>query len=185
MPALIVLALSLLVVGIGIYVHRRNAASVTEPHTAITPPAAVSPMAPSPATAVSPAAASPPLAGAAAGSRAANPPHVAGTKTPSVAPVPVLRPLPKAAAAMADSDNCPYPPEAVAQGLTGTVFLMVHVASDGKATQIKLDKTSGSDVLDQAAVRCVEQYGRFAAPEDKSSSAGYWGRIRFKWSVGP
>jgi len=185
MPALIVLSLSLLVVGIGIYVHRRNATSVTAPsHTAINPPGAASPMAPSPAAAVSPGAtASRSLAGAVASSATANRPPVAGTKTP-VAPIPVLRPLPKAAAAMADSDNCPYPREAVAQGLTGTVFLLVFVASDGKATQIKLDKTSGSDVLDQAAVRCVEQYGRFAAPDGKSSSGGYWGRIRFKWSFG-
>jgi TonB family protein len=186
MPALIVLSLSLLVVGIGIYVHRKKGASVTaQSHTAISPPAAASPMAPSPATAVSPGAtASPPLAGAVASPQKANQPSVAGAKTVPVAPIPVLRPLPKAAAAMADSDNCPYPREAVAQGLTGTVFLLVYVASDGRAMQIKMDKTSGSDVLDQAAVRCIEQYGRFAAPEGKSSSGGYWGRIRFKWSFG-
>jgi TonB family protein len=86
---------------------------------------------------------------------------------------------------MADSNNCPYPPEAVAQGLTGTVFLLVSVASDGKPLRIKVDKTSGSATLDQAAVRCVEQYGRFPAPESKPPSDGYWGRVRFKWSFGP
>jgi len=96
----------------------------------------------------------------------------------------VLRPLPKAAAAMADSNNCPYPREAVAQGLTGTVWLSVHVTADGKPTETQLDKTSGADVLDQAAIRCVEQFGRFPAPPGGSASTGYRGRVRFKWSFG-
>jgi protein TonB len=93
----------------------------------------------------------------------------------------ILRPLPKAAADMADNDNCPYPRTAIDQGLTGTVLVLVHVASDGRPVTTKMDKTSGSDVLDQAAVRCVEQFGRFPAASDGSSPDGYWGLVRFKW----
>jgi TonB family protein len=98
--------------------------------------------------------------------------------------IPVLRPLPQAAAAMADSENCPYPKEAVAQGLTGTVFMAVYVTTDGRPGKTRLDKSSGSAVLDQAAVRCVEQFGRFPASPTAPDANGYWGRVRFKWSFG-
>jgi len=188
MPALIVLSLLLVVVGIGIYVYRDHSTSARTqpPRSALNPLPPASPIATPPSNAVAtPSTPSPPLASTVAGSRIANPPAVAGTKIASSMPIPVLRPLPKAAAAMADSDNCPYPKEAVAQGLTGTVSVLVYVASDGRPTKTKMDKTSGSDILDQAAVRCVEQFGRFPAPPSDSSSAGYWGRLRFKWSFGP
>jgi TonB family protein len=96
----------------------------------------------------------------------------------------MLRPLPKAAAAMADSDNCPYPREAQDQGLTGTVFLVIDVKPDGRPMNTKIGKTSGSAVLDQAAIRCVEQFGRFPAPPEGSTPGGNRGIMRFKWSFG-
>jgi protein TonB len=99
-------------------------------------------------------------------------------------PVRLLRPLPQAAAAMASNDNCPYPREAVDQGLTGTVVLAVFVATDGKPEKTRLDKTSGFAVLDEAAVRCVEQFARFPVPPGVVASGGYWGRMRFNWSFG-
>lgn len=99
-------------------------------------------------------------------------------------PVRLLRPLPQAAAAMASNDNCPYPREAVDQGLTGTVVLAVFVATDGKPDKTRLDKSSGFAVLDEAAVRCVEQFARFPVPPGVVASGGYWGRMRFNWSFG-
>jgi TonB family protein len=95
-----------------------------------------------------------------------------------------LRPLPRSAAAMAQNDNCPYPREAVDEGLTGTVVLSVFVTADGYPDQVKTDKTSGSQVLDEAAVRCVERFGRFSAAPGGEGSGGYWGRLRFTWSFG-
>ena len=108
----------------------------------------------------------------------------AASAASSNAPVPVLRPLRNAAAAMADNDNCPYPREAVDQGLTGTVSLLIYVSPDGKPTTIKMDKSSGTDVLDQAAVMCVEKFARFPSPPAGTTSGAYWGRMRFKWSFG-
>jgi TonB family protein len=189
-------ALLLVAVGIGIALvyNGRGVSVVTR-----SPPA----MNPAPAAAPPPAPPAPPPAAALAANSVAAAPPAAGpiasgpmTNSAAVAerkPVPaaqagaalaVLRPLPKAAAAMADSNNCPYPREAVAQGLTGTVWLSVYVTADGKPTDAKLDKTSGADVLDQAAIRCVEQFGRFPAPPAGPASSGYRGRVRFKWSFG-
>jgi TonB family protein len=108
--------------------------------------------------------------------------------TPAVAPAPVavalLKPLPQSAAAMAENENCPYPREAVDQGLTGTVSLSVFVTADGKPEKARTEKTSGFPVLDEAAVRCVEQFGRFPRPSGGAASGGYWAHMRFKWSFG-
>jgi len=176
-------AVSVVAVGIGIALHysghgvsvvTRSPPPMTPMPTAAPPPAT----APASALAANTVAATPPPAGP-----IATPPKLVPAAQAGAA-LPVLRPLPKAAAAMADSNNCPYPHEAVDQGLTGTVWLWVYVTADGKPTQIKLDKTSGADVLDQAAIHCVEQFGRFPAPSGGSASAGYPGRVRFKWSFG-
>jgi len=117
-----------------------------------------------------------------------NPPAVNVKKVAAGAPpaalIPTLLPLPKAAAAMGDNGNCPYPREAVDQGLTGTVYLLVHVANDGRPTAVKIDRSSGSEVLDEAALQCVEQFGRFAAAPGGTPPDGYVGRMRFKWSFG-
>jgi TonB family protein len=197
-PALIVLAL--VAVGIGIaLVYRAYAPSSVPSQSASSVSPASSPVAPSPAAPVAASAptvnppasnlpAAVPVDRPVAAPKPLKPPAVA--RTQSVSPVQtapriaILRALPKAADAMADNDNCPYPRTAVDQGLTGTVFLLVHVASDGKPVQTKMDKSSGSDVLDQAAVRCVEQFGRFPTAPAGSAADGYWGRLRFKWFIG-
>jgi len=186
LPALIVLTISIVIGGIAMYLYRDYFTSVqTRPRNPLNPAPPASPTAPPPSSAVAgTATASPPRAATVASSQTANPPAVADKKIDSSASIQILRPLPKAAKAMADSDNCPYPREAVEQGLTGTVSVLVYVAPDGRPMKTKMDKTSGSEALDQAAVRCVEQFGRFPAPPSNSSSAGYWGRLRFKWSFG-
>lgn len=188
-----VLALLLLIaVGIAIaFVYRGYLTPAVRPRTAATGEPRVA--APPPAVPASPPAAvaadlpviTPPVT--------AEPPSVIEKKVveTKVVPagltetsIPVLRPLAHAAAAMADSENCPYPKEAVAQGLTGTVFMAVYVTTDGRPAKTRLDKSSGSAVLDQAAVRCVEQFGRFPGPPTAPDANGYWGRVRFKWSFG-
>jgi serine/threonine-protein kinase len=153
-------------------------------------PAAVAAPDPLPtvAAAAVPAADAPAKAQLAAADAVRDPPAVntpkAAAKVPPPALIPTLLALPKAAAAMADNDNCPYPREAVDQGLTGTVYLLVHVANDGHPTAIQIDKSSGSEVLDHAALQCVEQFGRFAAAPGGGPPEGYMGRMRFKWSFG-
>lgn len=80
------------------------------------------------------------------------------------------------------ADPCPYPAEAAAQGDTGEVGLLIHVAPDGTVLDTRVDISSGSDVLDQAAARCVKDFAHFLAKT--AQKAGYWGRMKFTWSFG-
>jgi TonB family protein len=187
-PALIVLLLAAVGSGIAL-VYRGHGSSATRPETASNPSPASASV--SSAFSGSAAAASAPVVpppAPVAISHKSKPPAVADTAlvaaAQSGAPLAVLRPLPKAAAEMEDNDNCPYPRTAIDQGLTGTVFLLVYVTPDGKPMKTKVSKTSGSDVLDEAALSCVEQFGRFSAPPEGSPSGGYRGLVRFKWSFG-
>jgi TonB family protein len=142
------------------------------------------PVVPDTAAATPPPLASPTLAPPAPAPPA--PPPSPSPAPPVLAPaaVALLKPLPQSAAAMAQNENCPYPREAVDQGLTGTVSLSVFVTADGKAEKARTEKTSGFPLLDEAAVRCVEQFGRFPRPSGGPHSGGYWAHMRFKWSFG-
>jgi TonB family protein len=192
LPALILLALMALGIAIALF-SRGHAPSVAQSQTASNPAPVSAPVAPSDAPPVASSATAGSTSAPAAGpiappvaSQTTNPPAVANTTSLSTVQtgphLAMLRPLPKAAAEMANNDNCPYPRTAVDQGLTGTVFLVVHLTSDGKPMTTKMGRTSGSDVLDQAAVRCVEQFGRFP-PAPAESPEGYWGFVRFRWFV--
>ena len=56
--------------------------------------------------------------------------------------------------------NINYPREAQVNGLTGTLRLLVAIASDGTLSDVRVLESSGHDVLDDAAVRIV----KLAAP---------------------
>lgn len=184
MPVVTGLVLLSVIACLGIYLYSQRATDggAGRSHTNVEP----LPPTPSPSAAVgadNAGNAPPPPPASAVVNPPASPSSLADRTSGTGATLPLLRPVPKAAVAMASSDNCPYPREAMDQGVTGTVFLAVYVASDGKPTKIKVDRSSGSDVLDQAANRCVERFARFPASSTTPSS-GYWGRYRFKWSFG-
>jgi len=48
-----------------------------------------------------------------------------------------------------------YPPEAARQGTEGTVYLKLRVERSGRVTQIAIDRSSGSALLDEAAMKAV------------------------------
>jgi TonB family protein len=52
----------------------------------------------------------------------------------------------------------PYPLLARKRGYQGTVFLEVLVSKDGKATSIRLSKSSGYKILDRAAIKGVRDW---------------------------
>lgn len=54
-----------------------------------------------------------------------------------------------------------YPILAARRGWTGTVVLLVEVSADGSVDQVTVETSSGYAILDDAAVRAVEQW-RFA-----------------------
>lgn len=58
--------------------------------------------------------------------------------------------------------NINYPEEARRQGLTGSLILDVSIRPDGSIQAIRVARSSGKKVLDDAAVRIVELAGPFA-----------------------
>jgi len=58
--------------------------------------------------------------------------------------------------------NLNYPSEARDQGLYGNLILHVAVRADGSLEGIRVVRSSGQEVLDQAAVRIVELAAPFA-----------------------
>jgi len=63
--------------------------------------------------------------------------------------------------------NLNYPDEARQKKLYGSLRLTVHIKSDGVVEKVDIDRSSGSKILDDAAVRIVQMAGPYAAfPED-------------------
>lgn len=59
--------------------------------------------------------------------------------------------------------NLNYPEAARQQGIYGSLRLSVSIFADGKVEKIEIDKSSGSRVLDQAAIRIVELAAPYSA----------------------
>jgi protein TonB len=63
--------------------------------------------------------------------------------------------------------NVNYPEAARRQGIYGSLKLTVSIYSDGRLEAVEVDRTSGSKILDAAAVKIVELASPYAAfPED-------------------
>lgn len=54
-----------------------------------------------------------------------------------------------------------YPSRALREEIEGTVGVRVTVTADGRATGCQVTSSSGSGILDEAACKGVERYGRF------------------------
>jgi protein TonB len=80
--------------------------------------------------------------------------------------------------------SCPYPQDALRMAETGTVGLLVYVSPSGNVTNTRIDSSSGSPSLDQAAANCVRQFGQFAPRLAGRRAEGHWGRLKFNWSFG-
>jgi TonB family protein len=63
--------------------------------------------------------------------------------------------------AVAHTVNCAlnwYPHEAIVQGVVGKPLLSLMAGADGKPRDIVLEQSSGSSLLDQAAISCVSHW---------------------------
>ena len=56
------------------------------------------------------------------------------------------------------NDPPAYPPEALEQGLAGTVLLRLSVTAAGDVGEIRVERSSGSELLDDAALQKVKQW---------------------------
>jgi periplasmic protein TonB len=66
-----------------------------------------------------------------------------------------------------------YPLVARRRGEEGTVTLRVHVRRDGVPASVRLEKTSGSSVLDNAALEAVRAW-RFAPARQGGEAVDAW-----------
>jgi protein TonB len=110
------------------------------------------PPAPTPAEAPTPRAATSPV----------------GTLSQKAKPAPVRRPRPNARTAPTPTPTAKidslarqlarqlfYPPQAVAQGLEGTALVTVFFDPDGSVIAVRLERSSGHAILDDAALAAV------------------------------
>ncbi|MFM7377166.1 MAG: energy transducer TonB [Erythrobacter sp.] len=76
-----------------------------------------------------------------------------------------------------------YPRRAAQEEIEGTVGVRVTVTADGKATGCSVTSSSGSGILDEAACKDLERYGRFepALDDDGNPTSASWStRITYR-----
>jgi protein TonB len=76
-----------------------------------------------------------------------------------------------------------YPRRAAQEEIEGTVGVRVTVTVDGKATGCSVTKSSGSNILDEAACKDLERYGQFEPALNDAGdpvSASWATRITYK-----
>lgn len=66
-----------------------------------------------------------------------------------------------------------YPRLARRRGQEGTVWLRVKVDSSGKALAIEIDRSSGFEILDKAALKAVRSWRFLPAMQDGQAQASY------------
>ncbi len=90
-------------------------------------------------------------------------PAALGARVPEEAPPPdspAFDPPPVDEPAMlVDYSAPPYPEQARARGLEGVVRLRVEVLADGTIGEVEVLESSGSDLLDRAAIEAVRKWG--------------------------
>lgn len=88
-------------------------------------------------------------------------------------------------AVLADADGCAkpaYPTSAARNGETGTVILALMVGADGRVQDSRIQKSSGSRVLDRAAVNALSLCQFKPAMNNGVAEAG-WAQIAYVWTL--
>ncbi|PYC46117.1 energy transducer TonB [Pseudomonas soli] len=101
------------------------------------------------------------------------------TPTPVAAPAPPAPPAPapvtpaSATAAYLKNPAPEYPQMAQRRGWEGTVLLRVEVLPSGKPGQIQIQKSSGRDALDAAALAAVKRWSFVPAKQGEVAQVGW------------
>lgn len=88
-------------------------------------------------------------------------------------------------AALANADACAkpdYPAKAARNGETGTVTLALLIGTDGRVTDSKVQRSSGSRELDRAAQSALSLCKFKPAMQGGVAAAG-WGQIAYVWTL--
>lgn len=75
-----------------------------------------------------------------------------------------------------------YPASAVRNGETGTVSLALLIGTNGKVSDARIEKSSGSRVLDRAAVAALSDC-QFKPATNNGVAEPAWGKIAYVWSL--
>ncbi|ELX8339438.1 energy transducer TonB [Pseudomonas aeruginosa] len=102
------------------------------------------------------------------------PPQPAAPPTPpapAAAPAPLTPP--SANAGYLHNPAPEYPALAMRRGWEGTVLLRVHVLASGSPSEIQVQKSSGREALDQAAVKAVKRWSFVPAKRGDKAEDGW------------
>jgi len=75
-----------------------------------------------------------------------------------------------------------YPKEAKDRGYHGKVFLRVQVFADGQVGEIKVEKSSGHEILDSSAIDAVKKW-KFAPGRVGNTPESYWVNIPIRFDL--
>ncbi|BBH43736.1 energy transducer TonB [Pseudomonas sp. KU43P] len=103
----------------------------------------------------------------------APPPAPVATPAPPAPPAPAPVTPPSASAAYLKNPAPEYPQMAQRRGWEGTVLLRVEVLASGKPGQIQIQKSSGRDALDAAALAAVKRWSFVPAKQGDVAQAGW------------
>ncbi|MDV7211236.1 energy transducer TonB, partial [Azotobacter beijerinckii] len=94
---------------------------------------------------------------------------------PAPAPAPAAAPLtpPSASAGYLRNPAPEYPAIAQRRGWEGSVLLRVHVLARGTPSEIQVQKSSGRDLLDEAAVKAVRRWSFVPAKRGEVAQDGW------------
>ncbi|PCB03312.1 energy transducer TonB [Pseudomonas aeruginosa] len=112
---------------------------------------------------------------------AVKPPPPKPVPKPKPKPKPQPRPKPAPAPLTPPSANAgylhnpapEYPALAMRRGWEGTVLLRVHVLASGSPSEIQVQKSSGREALDQAAVKAVKRWSFVPAKRGDKAEDGW------------
>ncbi|WP_153606693.1 energy transducer TonB, partial [Pseudomonas aeruginosa] len=90
---------------------------------------------------------------------------------PAAAPAPLTPP--SANAGYLHNPAPEYPALAMRRGWEGTVLLRVHVLASGSPSEIQVQKSSGREALDQAAVKAVKRWSFVPAKRGDKAEDGW------------
>ena len=111
--------------------------------------------------------------------QAEQPPAPPAPPQPVAAPAPPAPPAPKpltpasASAGYLKNPAPEYPSLAMRRGWEGTVLLRVHVLASGKPGEIQIQKSSGRDQLDDAALAAVKRWSFVPAKQGDVAQDGW------------
>lgn len=112
----------------------------------------------------------------------------AQTPSPASAPPPHDAPGPLAGTTAPTATGAPhsclqfYPPDAVRDAIQGQVTLAFTIKADGSVGDVMVAKSSGAQVLDDAAVACVAQFRYMPAMHEGQPIAVAW-KLAVNWQT--